>query len=124
MHQLLLLLASVGGALATSVVISDTVVSSGDGNFNFEVLGSLCFVEGTTATVSVNTASTTSGAVYATQKLLVFTETTLHNMFTTDTACADQDVRSSGDGYVLVLACLLCSWVLILVCSGFVGVLV
>ena len=78
---------------ARAVVISDTVVTSGDGNFNSEVLGSLCVPEGT-ATITadiraVDPTDTLRG------ELAVFTQDSLHSLFTNDD-CSNSMVRCCG----------------------------
>ena len=80
----------VTNALADTVVISDTVANE-NGNFNFEVLGSLCIAKGTTANVQVNT--NLLNGYSPSQKILVLTQSTLHNLYSDGTTCSTQDVR-------------------------------
>ena len=75
-----------------SVIISDDVVGDGDGNFNFEVLGSLCFAPNTLASVKVQTNAIGSGIVPA-GSLVVYTQNSLHSLFNAGSNCADQSVR-------------------------------
>jgi len=79
-------------ATAQAVVISDQVSVTGDGNFNFEVLGSLCIPESVTATVTVQTQGVVSG-VTPSGLMLVFNQTSLHSLFSDGSTCGQQSVR-------------------------------
>ena len=79
-------------ATQATVIISDDVVGDGDGNFNFEVLGSLCFAPNTLASVRVQTNAIGSGIV-PTGSLVVYTQNSLHSLFNSGSNCEDQSVR-------------------------------
>jgi hypothetical protein len=75
------------GTVTSQETISDVVSTNGDGNFNFEVLGSLCFAEGTSADIRFIASGTN---VAADAKMLVFTQATLHQLYSDSGNCVDQ----------------------------------
>ena len=112
----------IGAALlavaAAEVTISNTVTTdNANGNFNFEVLGSLCLLKGTSTTVNVRTINTDT-VKHTTQHILVFTESTIHEIYdNNDSSCDDQAVgfvvkmTLCGRAHcILITRCIIVRW--------------